>query len=73
MHKNFSVLKLFIYLKKNVLNIIFDLLQRFECRNHIRVIQSMENGNRLYICGTNAHSPKDYVLYVSARNLSVML
>ncbi|XP_055308240.1 semaphorin-2A-like [Sitodiplosis mosellana] len=37
--------------------------QRFECRNHIRVIQSMENGNRLYICGTNAHSPKDYVIY----------
>lgn len=40
-------------------------LQRFECRNHIRVIQKMNKGNRLYICGTNAHSPKDYVLYVS--------
>lgn len=39
--------------------------QGFECRNHIRVIQSMENGNRLYICGTNAHNPKDYVIYVS--------
>lgn len=24
----------------------------------------MENGNRLYICGTNAHNPKDYVIYV---------
>lgn len=44
---------------------IFFLLQRFECRNHIRVIQTMENGNRLYVCGTNAHNPKDYVIYVS--------
>jgi len=43
--------------------------QRFECRNHIRVIQSMENGNRLYICGTNAHSPKDYVLYSNLTHL----
>lgn len=42
-------------------------LQTFECRNHIRVIQSMENGNRLYICGTNAHNPKDYVIYVSLK------
>lgn len=25
----------------------------------------MDNGNRLYICGTNAHNPKDYVIYVS--------
>lgn len=39
--------------------------QLFECRNHIRVIQSMENGSRLYICGTNAHNPKDYVVNVS--------
>ncbi|XP_055306886.1 semaphorin-2A [Sitodiplosis mosellana] len=43
--------------------------QRFECRNHIRVIQSMENGNRLYICGTNAHSPKDYVIYSNLTHL----
>ncbi len=39
--------------------------QLFDCRNHIRVVQSMDNGNRLYICGTNAHNPKDYVIYVS--------
>lgn len=25
----------------------------------------MDNGNRLYVCGTNAHNPKDYVIYVS--------
>ena len=25
----------------------------------------MEDGNRLYLCGTNAHSPKDWVIYVS--------
>lgn len=41
------------------------LFQLFDCRNHIRVVQSMDNGNRLYICGTNAHNPKDYVIYVS--------
>lgn len=40
--------------------------QLFDCRNHIRVVQSMDNGNRLYICGTNAHNPKDYVIYVSS-------
>lgn len=38
--------------------------QLFDCRNHIRVVQSMDNGNRLYVCGTNAHNPKDYVIYV---------
>jgi len=25
----------------------------------------MEQGDRLYVCGTNAHNPKDYVIYVS--------
>lgn len=38
--------------------------QHFDCRNHIRVIQPMSK-NRLYICGTNAHNPKDWVIYVS--------
>lgn len=28
----------------------------------------MENGNRLYICGTNAHNPKDYVIHVSSED-----
>lgn len=37
----------------------------FECRNHIRVLQPIGDGERLYICGTNAHSPKDWVVYVS--------
>lgn len=39
-------------------------LEHFECRNHIRVIQPIGDGHRLYVCGTNAHSPKDWVLYV---------
>lgn len=43
------------------------LSQHFDCRNHIRVIQPMGDGNRLYMCGTNAHSPKDWVIYVSIR------
>ena len=41
------------------------LLQDFDCRNHIRVIQAMGDGNRLYVCGTNAHHPKDWVINVS--------
>ncbi|KAA5557042.1 hypothetical protein F3G48_33060, partial [Pseudomonas aeruginosa] len=36
-----------------------------ECRNHIRVLQPLGDGERLYVCGTNAHSPKDWVVYVS--------
>jgi len=36
--------------------------EHYECRNHIRVIQRIENGKRLYVCGTNANSPKDWIL-----------
>lgn len=50
---------------QHVLILMYILLQHFDCRNHIRVIQSMGNGERLYICGTNAHNPKDWVIYVS--------
>lgn len=45
------------------------LLQHFDCRNHIRVIQPMGDGNRLYMCGTNAHNPKDWVIYVSTSSI----
>ncbi|XP_050076177.1 semaphorin-2A-like [Anopheles maculipalpis] len=41
--------------------------EMFDCKNHIRVIQPMDNGTRLYVCGTNAHSPKDVVIF---RNLT---
>ncbi|KAG8239314.1 hypothetical protein J437_LFUL015090 [Ladona fulva] len=37
--------------------------ENFDCRNHIRVIQPMSEGSRLYICGTNAHNPKDWVIH----------
>lgn len=43
------------------------LFQVFDCKNHVRVIQSMQQGDRLYVCGTNAHNPKDYVIYVSTQ------
>ncbi|XP_074601991.1 semaphorin 2a [Brevipalpus obovatus] len=36
--------------------------EHYDCRNHIRVIQPIGDGSRLYVCGTNAHSPKDYVI-----------
>ncbi|CAG9764633.1 unnamed protein product [Ceutorhynchus assimilis] len=42
----------------------------FDCRNHIRVIQSMGNGDRLYVCGTNAHNPKDWVINANLTHLS---
>jgi hypothetical protein len=32
--------------------------ESFDCRNHIRVIQPIGAGDRLYICGTNAHNPQ---------------
>lgn len=46
------------------------IFQHFDCRNHIRVIQSMGDGSRLYVCGTNAHNPKDWVINVSIWNES---
>uniref|UniRef100_A0A182Q641 Sema domain-containing protein n=1 Tax=Anopheles farauti TaxID=69004 RepID=A0A182Q641_9DIPT len=46
------------------------LWKMFDCKNHIRVIQPMDGGNRLYICGTNAHNPKDLVIYSNLTHLS---
>ncbi|XP_026815096.1 semaphorin-2A isoform X1 [Rhopalosiphum maidis] len=43
--------------------------ENFDCRNHIRVIQSIGDGSRIYICGTNAHNPKDYVIYSNLTHL----
>ncbi|XP_017961468.1 semaphorin-2A isoform X1 [Drosophila navojoa] len=44
--------------------------EKVECRNHIRVIQPMNfNGHRLYVCGTNAHNPKDYVINANLTHL----
>lgn len=40
----------------------------YDCRNHIRVIQSI-GGNKVYICGTNAYSPKDWVLHSNLTHL----
>ncbi|XP_019865782.1 semaphorin-2A [Aethina tumida] len=44
--------------------------EHFDCRNHIRVIQSMGDGSRLYVCGTNAHNPKDWVVNANLTHLS---
>lgn len=41
----------------------------YDCRNHIRVIQKIDY-NRLYVCGTNAHSPKDVVIYNNLTHLA---
>lgn len=46
--------------------LFFSLFYQFyDCRNHVRVIQPMGDGSRLYVCGTNAHNPKDWVINVS--------
>jgi len=42
----------------------------YDCRNHIRVIAPIGDGSRLYICGTNAHSPKDEVIYANLTHLA---
>ena len=42
----------------------------YDCRNHIRVIQPIGDGSRLYVCGTNAHSPKDQVIYANLTKLA---
>ena len=41
----------------------------YDCRNHIRVIQKIDE-KRLYVCGTNAHSPKDLVMYANLTHLA---
>ena len=43
--------------------------EHYDCRNHVRVIQSIDE-ERLYVCGTNAHAPKDYVLYGNLTHLA---
>ncbi|XP_054160696.1 semaphorin-2A-like isoform X2 [Oppia nitens] len=43
----------------------------YDCRNHIRVIQPIgSDSNNLYICGTNAHNPKDWVINANLTLLS---
>ena len=39
--------------------------EKFDCRNHIRGIQPIGDGERLYVCGTNAHNPRDQVVYAN--------
>ena len=43
--------------------------EKFDCRNHIRVIQPIGDGERLYVCGTNAHNPRDQVVYANLTSL----
>ena len=45
--------------------------EAYECRNHVKVIQPMQRvgGNLLYVCGTNAYNPRDYLVF--ADNLTV--
>ncbi|KAE8749758.1 hypothetical protein FOCC_FOCC003498, partial [Frankliniella occidentalis] len=46
----------------NLGNISHSHCEHFDCRNHIRVLQPVDDGKRLYVCGTNAHSPRDWVI-----------
>ncbi|XP_025832153.1 semaphorin-2A [Agrilus planipennis] len=43
--------------------------EQFECRNHIRVIQPIGDGKKLYICGTNAYNPKDWIVHSNLTHL----
>lgn len=42
--------------------------EQYECRNHIKVIQPMAR-DRLYICGTNAQNPKDWVVHANLSHI----
>ncbi|XP_055338493.1 semaphorin-2A-like [Paramacrobiotus metropolitanus] len=37
--------------------------KHFHCQNHIRVIQPLAKGQYLYVCGTNAYRPKDWIAH----------
>ncbi|KAL3250003.1 hypothetical protein MRX96_055617 [Rhipicephalus microplus] len=41
----------------------------YECRNHIKVIQPIGDGTKLYICGTNAQNPRDMEIYLTLRDI----
>lgn len=41
--------------------------KHYDCMNHIRVIQPIGDGSRIYVCGTGAYNPRGLILY---RNLS---
>lgn len=43
--------------------------ENYDCRNHVRVIQPIGNGDRLYVCGTNAHNPADLLVYANLTTL----
>jgi len=44
--------------------------ENYDCRNHVRVIQPLgPDGERLYVCGTNGHNPRDVVVYANLTNL----
>ncbi|XP_023220113.1 semaphorin-2A-like isoform X2 [Centruroides vittatus] len=45
--------------------------EHYDCKNHIRVIQPINDGNRLYVCGTNAHHPTDWVIHANLTHLGV--
>ncbi|XP_076304965.1 semaphorin-2A-like isoform X2 [Tachypleus tridentatus] len=43
--------------------------EHYDCRNHIRVIQPVGEGNQLYVCGTNAHNPMDWIIHANLSHL----
>ncbi|XP_022251986.1 semaphorin-2A-like, partial [Limulus polyphemus] len=43
--------------------------EHYDCRNHIRVIQPVGEGDKLYVCGTNAHNPKDWIIHANLSHL----
>ncbi|XP_023340558.1 semaphorin-2A [Eurytemora carolleeae] len=42
--------------------------ENYDCRNHIRVITPIGDGEMLYVCGTNAHNPADLVVFANLTN-----
>lgn len=44
--------------------VLMNKKRRYDCRNHIKVIQRIAP-DRLYVCGTNAQKPWDWIINVS--------
>lgn len=46
--------------------------EQYDCHNHIRVIQPIGDGSKMYVCGTYAHDPRDFVFQVNQTHMNVV-
>jgi len=50
------------------------MFQTVQCRNHIRAVFPIKDGNILYVCSTGSYSPQEFHLDVRiGRNLTKLI